>query len=132
MDKADAERFFETFKSIIDSVVAEKRQKEKWQKKLNSFNATVQFKLRIEKDSYYFCHLLAHGGNYEMKEGPVENFDLELGATPEDLMYFTNKTFSTTDVLFKKNIYGDKKLQVKKGGRNIGKLLALSKLLVLE
>jgi hypothetical protein len=131
MEKADQERFFETFQSIIDSVVAEKRQIEKWVKKLNTFNAVVQFKLRIDQDTYFFCHLIAKDGNYELKQGPVELYDLELGATPEDLMYFTNKSFSTMDMLFKKNKFGEKRLQVKKGGRNIGKLLALSKLLVL-
>ncbi len=131
MDTADQERFFETFKSIIDSVVAEKRQIEKWKKKLNSFNAVVQFKLRIEGDTYFYCHLIAKGGNYDLKQGPIEPYDLELGATPEDLMYFTNQSFSTMDMLFKKNKFGEKRLQVKKGGRNVTKLLALSKLLVL-
>lgn len=132
MDKADEERFFETFKSIIDSVVAEKRQTQKWQKKLNSFKATVQFKLRIDKESYFFCHLLANGGNYEMKPGPAEHFDLELAATPEDLMNFTNRTYSTTAMLLKENVYGEKRLQIKKGGKHIGKLLSLSELLVLD
>ncbi|OLS13011.1 MAG: hypothetical protein RBG13Loki_3371 [Promethearchaeota archaeon CR_4] len=132
MDKADEERFFETFKSIIDSVVAEKRQNPKWQKTLDSFNATVQFKLRIDKDTYFLCHLVANGGNYEMKKGPVKKFDLELAATPEDLMNFANRTYSTTTMIMKKNVHGQKRLQIKKGGRNLGKLLTLSKLLVLE
>ncbi len=132
METADQERFFETFKSIIDSVVAEKRQNPKWTKKLNSFNAVVQFKLRIDEHTYFFCHLIAKDGNYDLKTGPIDVYDLELGATPEDLMFFTNTSYTTMDMLFKKNKYGEKRLQVKKGGRNITKLLALSKLLVLE
>jgi putative sterol carrier protein len=132
MQKGEENYFFETFQGIIDSVIAEKRQNKKWEKKLNSFNAVVQFKLRITQDTHYSCHLVAKGGNYEMKPGPVDNYDLELAATPDDLMYFTNKTYSTVAMFLKKNKYGETRLKVKKGGRNLGKLLAVSKLLVLE
>ncbi|HMF31273.1 MAG TPA: SCP2 sterol-binding domain-containing protein [Candidatus Lokiarchaeia archaeon] len=132
MDKDDEERFFGTFQSIIESVLAEKRKNKKWENPLKNFNAIVQFRLHISKDDFFYCHLTAKDGNYDLQLGPVDKYDLELAATPEDLMLFTNKTYSTANMIMQKNQWGQKRLQIKKGGRNIGKLLALSKILVLE
>jgi hypothetical protein len=133
MTDDDKDRFFQTFQSIIDSVIKEKRQTEKWQKKLKQFKGNVQLKLRISKDEYYYCHLHAKDGEFELYAGEdPEGYDLELAATPEDLMNFTNRTYSTLDMILKKNQYGETRLKVKKGGRNLGKLLAVSKLLVLD
>lgn len=53
-------------------------------------------------------------------------------ADPGDLLYFSNGTNSTVHMVTKKNRFGKRKLKIKKGGRNLGKLLKISKILVLD
>jgi hypothetical protein len=132
MDKDDEERFFGTFSAIVDSVIAEKSKNKKWEKPLKKFNAIVQFKLHISKDDFFYCNLIGKDGKIETHPGPVDKYDLEIAATPEDLMYFVNKTYSVGNMLMQKNQYGQRRFQFKKGGRNVSKLLAIAKLLVLE
>ncbi len=127
--ETDEERFFKTFKSIVDSVVAEKQKIPKWVPRLEKFHAVVQFRFRLAPDVYLMCHLIAKDGDFQLIRGPIDPYDLELGAAPEDLYNFTNKTYSTTSMILKKNQYGERRLQLKKGGRHLGKLLNLSKIL---
>ena len=56
-------------------------------------------------------------------------------AAPEDLMFFCNGENSTLHMVLKKNRFGYKKLRFSKGSsgkRNLGILLKLSKILVLD
>ncbi len=128
-NETDEDRFFKTFNSIINSVVAEKQKDSKWIPRLKKFQAIVQFKFRLAQDSYLLCHLIAKDGNFQLLRGPIDHYDLELGAAPEDLYNFTNKTYSTVSMVLKKNQYGERRLQLKKGARHLGKLLSLSKIL---
>ncbi len=61
--------------------------------------------------------------------------DLEIIATPEDLLFFSNGENSILNMILKKNRFRYKKLRFSKGSdgkRNIGKLLKLSKIIVLD
>lgn len=113
-------------------MVAEKRQSEKWRPKLEKFDARVNFALRCTEEDVVYVHLIAKDGQFDVAPGKLDDYDLELRATPEDLMFFTNATYSTTAMFTKKNKYGERRLQLKKGGRHLLTLLKLSKLLVLE
>ncbi len=65
-----------------------------------------------------------------MMRGTAPRYDMEFSATPDDLFNFTNRTYSTVSMVLKKNIYGQPRLKIKNGGRNLRKLLLVSKLLV--
>jgi hypothetical protein len=81
-----------------------------------------------------WVNLIAKNGNFQVNRGKLDEYDLELIADPEDLMYFTNGTYSTLHMIFRKNRYGNRKLQINKGttGWNFGLLLKLPKVLVLD
>ncbi|MHA1731724.1 MAG: hypothetical protein ACTSU5_07255 [Promethearchaeota archaeon] len=132
LTNAERSNFFETFKGIIDSVLAEKRQSEKSAKKLAKLKARVNIALRCTEDDVVYVNLIFKGGDYEVNLGKIDDYDLELAATPEDMMFFTNGTYSTVDMLTKKNKYGDKRLKIKKGGRKALTLLKVSSLLRLD
>jgi hypothetical protein len=129
-EETNEDRFFLTFEAIINSVISEKLKMPKWEKKLKKFQAVVEFRFRMEPDTYMLCHLIAKDGDFKLVRGPAPAYDLELAATPDDLYNFTNRTYSTVSMILKKNQYGERRLQLKKGGRHLGKLLFLSKALV--
>jgi hypothetical protein len=102
---------------------------------LNNFNARVNIGLQIEEDYYFWVNLIANEGNYSLGRGKLDEFDLELRAAPEDLVFFMNGENSVVNMILKKNSFGYRKLRFSKGSsgkHNIGSLLKLSKILVLD
>ncbi|MFW9874457.1 MAG: hypothetical protein ACFFG0_15230 [Candidatus Thorarchaeota archaeon] len=135
MNEAEKENLFITFQQTIKSIINDKKKNPKNHKKLEKFNAKINIGLQIEEDSYHWVNLLAENGNYSLNRGKLEEYDLELMATPEDLLFFSNGENSTFNMLMKKNSYGYRKLRFSKSSdrkRNLGMLLKLSKLLVLD
>lgn len=132
MEEFEKKFLFITFSGVINAIIEDKRKNPKNIKVLNSFEGNVNLGLQIEEEYYFWLNLTAKDGDYKLNRGRLENFDLELMADPEDLMYFSNGTYSTVHMVTKKNRFGKRKLKVKKGGRNLRKLLKISKILVLD
>jgi hypothetical protein len=134
MDSAAQEALFFTFKTVIEDVIADKRKNPKNIKTLDEFQARINIGLHVEEDLIIWVNLVAENGNYAIGKGKLEEYDLELIADPEDLMYFTNGQYSTIKMMTSKNRFGERKLRYKGGttGRNFGKLLNLPKILVLD
>lgn len=132
MEESDKKNLFITFSGVINAIIEDKRKNPKNAKLLNSFEGVVNLGLQVEEDYYFWLNLIAKDGNYKIDRGRLENFDLELIADPGDLLYFSNGTNSTVHMVIKKNRFGKRKLRIKKGGRNLGKLLKISKILVLD
>ncbi len=130
-EETNEDRFFLTFEAIINSVTGDKLKILKWQKKLAKFQAVAQFRFRMEENTYMVCNLLANKGVFKLMKGPAKAFDLEFAATPDDLYNFTNRTYSLLSMFLKKNQYGERRLRIKKGGRHLGKLLVIWKLLII-
>ena len=135
MEESEKENLFMTFQQVIESIIKDKRKNPKNLKLLNNFNAKINLGLQIEEDFYFWLNLIAHDGNFSLNRGKLDEYDLELMSAPEDLMFFSNGENSTVHMMFKKNRFGYKKLRFSKsssGKRNLGILLKLSKLLVLD
>ena len=132
MEESDKDNLFITFSGVINAIIEDKRKNPKNFKLLNSFEGVVNLGLQVEEDYYFWLNLIAKDGNYKIDRGRLENFDLELMADPGDLLYFSNGTNSTVHMVIKKNRFGKRKLRIKKGGRNLGKLLKISRILVLD
>ena len=135
MEDSEKENLFITFKGVIESIILDKRKNPKNLKRLDSFQARLNLALQVEEDFYLWVNLIAKNGNFILERGQLEVYDLELRATPEDLMYFSNGENSTLNMMLKKNKYGTKKLRFDKssdGKRNLGLLLKLPKILVLD
>ncbi|MHA1291808.1 MAG: hypothetical protein ACTSQJ_03965 [Promethearchaeota archaeon] len=134
MEESEKENLYFTFKAVIDSIIEDKKRNPKNIKKLNSLEIAVNLGLQIDKDYIYWMNLRAKNGIYKLEKGKLEEYDLVLISAPEDLMFFSNGENSTLHMITKKNRFGNKKLQIKRGttGRNIKKLLKLSSILVLD
>jgi len=135
MEESEKENLFITFQQTIKSVITEKRKIPKNKKLLDKFNARIIIGLQIEEDYYFWVNLVAKGGNFSLGRGKLDEYDLELRAAPEDLVFFVNGENSVLNMMFKKSQFGYKKLRFLKGStgkRNLGILLKLSKILVLD
>ena len=135
MEDSEKENLYITFKGVIESIISDKRKNTKNLKGLDSFQARLNLGLQVEEDFYLWVNLIAKNGKYNLEKGKLEEYDLELMSTPEDLMYFSNGENSTLNMMLKKNKFGTKKLRYDKssdGKRNLGLLLKLPKILVLD
>ncbi|MHA1374464.1 MAG: hypothetical protein ACTSR7_09220 [Promethearchaeota archaeon] len=135
MEEYEKENLYITFKGVIGSIINDKRKNPKNEKKINEFKARINLGLQIEDDYILWLNLVADDGNYELNRDKLDNYDLELISTPEDMMYFSNGQNSTLNMMLKKNSFGKTKLQFSKGStgkRNLGLLLKLPKILVLD
>ncbi len=134
MDESAKETLFLTFKTVIDDVIADKRKDPKNAKILDEFHGRINIGLHVEEDFILWVNLIAENGEYTLSKGSLDDFDLELIADPEDLMYFTNGEYSTMKMMTGKNRFGKRKLRYKGGttGRNMGMLLKIPKILVLD
>ncbi len=135
MEESEKENLFITFKGVIESIILDKRNNPKNTKMLDDFQAKLNIGLYIEEDFYLWINLVAENGNYLLSKGKLGEYDLEIIATPEDLLYFSNGENSTLNMMLKKNKFGERKLQYDKsstGKRNLGLLLKLPKILVLD
>ncbi|MFX1378961.1 MAG: hypothetical protein ACFFA4_07680 [Promethearchaeota archaeon] len=135
MEESEKENLFITFEQTIESVINEKKKNPKNKKMLEKFNARIIIGLQIEEDYYFWVNLVANNGNYTLGREKLEEYDLELRAAPEDLVFFVNGENSVLNMIFKKSQFGYKKLRFSKGStgkRNLGILLKLSKILVLD
>ncbi len=132
MKEDEKENLFEIFKCIIESIIEDKRRSPKNLKVLNSFSGNFNIGLEVEKDFYLWVNINGENGVYEVSRGRGKKPILELKATPEDLIYYSNRTNSIFHMIIKKNRFGKRKLKIKKGGRHFMKLLKISKILVLD
>jgi len=134
MDESSQSNLFYTIKAVINGIIEDKKKNERSRKKLEDVNARLNIGLQTEEDFILWVNLIAENGNFQVERGQLREYDLELIADPEDLMYFTNGTYSTLHMVFKKNRFGNRKLQINKGttGWNLGLLLKLPKILVLD
>ncbi|MFW9908505.1 MAG: hypothetical protein ACFFEF_08010 [Candidatus Thorarchaeota archaeon] len=134
LDDAAQEILFNTFKAVIMDVIADKRKNPENAKILDEFEAKINLGLHVEEDFILWVNLVAEGGSFSLGKGKLSEFDLELISDPEDLLYFTNGEYSTVKMMTGKNRFGKRKLRYKGGttGRNMGMLLKLPKILVLD
>jgi len=135
MKEEEKENLFITFQQTIESIIRDKRKNSNNAKLLNKFKAKINLGLQIEEALYFWLNLRAEEGNFVLKRGKLEEYDLEVIIAPEDLLFFLNGENSTLHMLFKKNRFGYKKLRFSKGSDgkyNLGILLKLPKIIVLD
>jgi len=108
MEDSEKENLFITFKGVIESII---------NKTLDNFQAKLNMGLHTEEDFYLWVNLIAENGKYALGKGKLEEYDLEIIATPEDLMGFSSGENSTLHMMLKKNKYGFKKLRYDKSSK---------------
>jgi len=135
MDENQKQNLFLTFKGVLDSIIEDKKKKPKNLKNINRFEAKINLCLHVHRDEYFWMNLIAKNGNFTLSRGQIDGeHDLNLIVTPEDMLFYSNREYSTLDMVTKRNKYGFKKLRIQAGtsGHNVGLLLKLPKVLVLD
>ncbi|MFX1324345.1 MAG: hypothetical protein ACFE8N_05275 [Promethearchaeota archaeon] len=135
MKEEEKENLFITFQCTIESIIADKRKNPKYEKLINDYEAKINIGLQIDEDVYLWLNLKAEKGNYALNRGKIDEYDLKVKVTPEDLLFFSNGENSILNMMMKKNQFGFRKLRFSRGSsgkRNLGKLLKLSKIIVLD
>ena len=135
MKEEEKQNLFITFQQTIDSIIKDKRKNSKNLELLNNFEAKINLGLQIEEDLYFWLNLIAEEGNFVLKRGKLEEYDLVVLVVPEDLLYWLNRQNSTLHMMLKKNRFGYKKFRFENGSdgkHNLGILLKLPKALVLD
>ena len=135
MEESEKENLFITFKGVIESIIDDKRKNPKNVDMIDNFMATINLGLQVEEDFIFWVNLVAKNGSYALNRGKLDEYDLEIVSAPEDMMYFSNGQYSTIHMMLKKNRFGRRKLQFSRGSngkRNLGLLLKLPKILVLD
>jgi len=134
MEEYQKNNLFATFNGIIQSIIEDKKKNPKNLENINNFKAKINIGLLIEKDYIFWLNLMAENGKYTLEKGTLEYFDFGIVSAPEDMMAFCTGENSVLHMLRKKNKFGCKKLQIKKGtsGHNLLMLLKLPKILVLD
>ena len=135
MEESEKENLFITFKGVIESIIDDKRKNPKNIDMIDNFEGRINLGLLVEEDYIFWLNLVAKDGSYLLNRGKLDEYDLEIVSAPEDMMYFSNGQYSTLHMMLKKNRFGNRKLQFSKGSngkRNLGLLLKLPKILVLD
>ena len=135
MDDSAQKALYLTFKTVIEDVISDKRKNPKNTKTLDEFKAKINLGLHVEEDFILWVNLIADDGNYSLNKGQLDEYDLEIVSAPEDMMYFSNGQYSTLHMMLKNNRFGKRKLRFSRGSngkRNLGLLLKLPKILVLD
>jgi hypothetical protein len=135
MEDSEKENLYLTFNGAIASIIEDKLKYPKNKKLIKTFKAKFNLGLQIQKDYYFWLHIIAENGNYTLERGKLEEYDLVVLVVPEDLLYWLNRQNSTLHMMLKKNRFGYKKFRFEKssdGKRNLGILLKLPKVLVLD
>ncbi|TXT57260.1 MAG: hypothetical protein BAJALOKI2v1_500013 [Promethearchaeota archaeon] len=134
MEESEKQNLYITFKGVIESIIEEKKENPKREELVKNLTARINIGLQMEEEYYFWVNLKADDGNYSIKQGRLDEYDLEIKSAPEDLMFFANGTNSILHMLFKKNRFDERKLRFGKGtsGYNLGLLLKLPKILVLD
>jgi len=121
---------YETFEGVMLSANSEKMTMPKFKSKLEKSVIKVNFRLEIAKDEYFETNLVLDKGQASFNKGRLTDFDIEIWAAPEDLMWFSANKRGTVHMLTHKNQFGNTKMIIKNGFHKVGKLLLVSKVLV--
>ncbi len=135
MSESQSDYLYDLFKRVLDSIIEEKKLNPKNLKKITSFKGRINLGLHTEQDTFVWLNLIANNGTFVVEKGKLDdNYDLILKAAPEDLMFFCNGEHGVLHMILKKNRFKERNLLFEKGttGRNLIKLLKLSKIIVLD
>jgi hypothetical protein len=129
MDETEKENLSNSFKAIVSCAIEEKKEIPKWKKKLQK-DLRVSFKLHVYPTEFLYINLIIKDGSYTLEEGKIYDYDIEIQAKPEDLMWYSAGNYSLLKMTLTKNNFGHFRWQLKKGGRNLSSLLMVANILL--
>ena len=129
MDEAEKENLLNSFKQIVSCAIEEKKEIPKWKKKLQK-DLRVSFKLQVYPTEFLYVNLIIKDGSCNLSDGEIDDYDIQIKAKPEDLMWYSAGNYSLIKMTLTKNDFGHFRWELKKGGRNLSSLLMIANLLL--
>jgi len=129
MDDVEKVNLANSFKQIMTCAINEKKEIPKWKKKLQK-DLRVSFKLQVYPTEFLYINLILKDGSYTLSDGEIDDYDFEIIAKPEDLMWYSAGNYSLLKMSLTKNDFGQFRWKFKKGGRNLSSLLMVATLLL--
>ena len=129
MDEVEKENLSNSFKQIVSCAIEEKKEIPKWKKKLQK-DLRVSFKLQVYPTEFLYVNLIIKDGSCNLSDGEIDDYDIQIKAKPEDLMWYSAGNYSLIKMTFTKNDFGHFRWELKKGGRNLSSLLMVANLLL--
>ena len=129
MEKNEIENLSNSFKAIVSCAIEEKKEIPKWKKKLQK-DLNVSFKLHVYPTEFLYIALILKDGAYTLKNEKLDDYDFEIQAKPEDLMWYSEGSYSLLKMTLTKNDFGHFRWELKKGGRKLISLLMIANLLL--
>ena len=129
MDDAEKVNLSNSFKQIVSCAIDEKKEIPKWKKKLQK-ELRVSFKLQVYPTEFLYVNLIIKDGSYTLTDGEIDDYDFEIQAKPEDLMWYSAGNYSLLKMTLTKYDFGQFRWELKKGGRNLSSLLMVATLLL--
>ena len=90
----------------------------------------VSFKLQVYPTEFLNINLIIEDGAYILSDGEIDDYDIQIKAKPEDLMWYSAGNYSLLKMTLTKNDFGHFRWELKKGGRNLSSLLMVASLLL--
>ncbi|QEE14630.1 hypothetical protein DSAG12_00443 [Promethearchaeum syntrophicum] len=131
MEKNEIENLSNSFKQIVSCAIEEKKEIPKWKKKLQK-DLKVSFKLHVYPTEFLYISLILKDGGYTLKNEEIDDYDFQIQAKPEDLMWYSAGNYSLMKMTLTKNDFGHFRWELKKGGRNLFSLLMIANLLLYQ
>ncbi len=129
MDEVEKENLSNSFKQIVSCAIEEKKEIPKWKKKLQK-DLRVSFKLQVYPTEFLYVNLIIKDGSCNLSDGEIDDYDIQIKAKPEDLMWYSAGNYSLIKMTLTKNDFGHFRWELKKGGRNLSSLLMVANLLL--
>lgn len=126
MTEEEKENIIATFKASLDSIFQEKLSKETWRKKIAKFAARVNIAIQVENKDKAYLHVIVDKGTISAEPGKLDDANFELISNFETFFNIASRTANPIKML----LLG--KLKAKNALKNLGKLLMVQKLLILE
>ena len=126
MSEYEKENIVATFRSSLNSIFQEKLAKENWQEKVAKLAARVNIAVMVGKNDKAYLHVIVDNGKISVEPGKLDDANFELAATFETFFNVASGTANPIVMLL------SGKLKTKNALKNLAKLLAIQKLLILE
>ncbi|MCP4763945.1 MAG: hypothetical protein GY870_19390 [archaeon] len=110
----EGQKIFPFLEAMLKTILKGKEKHKKGQNKLKRFTGRINFALRTSEDEVEYINLIAKHGKFEIGEGKLDKYHLELHATMEDLTCHVLRAYSLVYMFTSKNKYGSIRLKIKK------------------
>ncbi|HME50725.1 MAG TPA: SCP2 sterol-binding domain-containing protein [Candidatus Lokiarchaeia archaeon] len=126
MSEEEKANILATFRSSLDSIFQEKLTLEKWQTKLKNFNVRVNMVALVGPNDKAYLHVIIENGKITVDLGKLDDAEIEISALFDTFFKISSLQVNPLKMLI------TRKVKVKTSLKNLGKLLTVQNLMIIE